>query len=153
MCLLVTSCSIPVTVNLFNNTGINQIVMIEGNTIEIGDGESGYIEGLEFSEFSIVSESEYRNYVTRSIPVSGIVWRGWGPFSKRLLYLQLESDGKIWVSKSKKKVANFGEQPEGFPISPQTHNNAMLRKAFATFCCGVATPLYPTTKLHKVFRK
>ena len=120
ICFIVTSCSIPVTISLFNNSGIDQIVSIGDKSIKINRGDSEYIDDIEYSEFSASSEGESRTYSAPSIPVSSIVWRGWGPFSKRMFYLQLQPDEKIWVSKSKSRVTDFGDQPEGFPLAPNT---------------------------------
>lgn len=116
--LIITSCSIPVSVTLFNNSGADQMVIIGADSIRISEGSSKYIKNIEHVDFSIESEAERHLYSTESIPNSSIFWRGWGPFSKCMLYLQLEPDGKIWVSTSNKLENNFGEQPDSFPLIP-----------------------------------
>jgi hypothetical protein len=120
VCLISTSCSMPVTVNLFNHSGIDQIVLIKDRSIHIKAGESESIQSIEYSEFRIESEKTKFRYTVENLPLSNVVWRGWGPFSKRMFYAQLESDGKIWATESVNLATKFSEQPEGFPVEPNT---------------------------------
>ncbi|WOX04505.1 hypothetical protein [Microbulbifer pacificus] len=118
--LIVASCSIPVTYSFFNNSGSVQLVVIEDKSIQIKDGKSEYIKGAEYVEFSVSSEKAGHTYSVQGVPLSKIIWRGWGPFSKRVFYVQLEPDGKVWATDSKDRVEKFSEQPEGFPLAPNT---------------------------------
>lgn len=119
--LLMSSCSMPVTFWLFNNTGYAITVITDEDELAIEAGDSDTATGLDYA-LSIRSETGYFEYETGSIPLSHVHWIGWGPFSKRMLYVQLESDGKIWIlgAKPEPPIASFIQQPEGFPLEPNT---------------------------------
>ncbi len=118
--LILSSCTISVTVNLFNNTKNNLTVIFEEEEINIIAGQSESLSGSH-GEFVISSEKGNFLYSIGYVHSSNISWEGWGPFSKRVFYAQLESDGKIWATNSEAKypVIEFKNQPDGFPIEPK----------------------------------
>ena len=108
------------TFQLYNNSGIDQTITINEKIIPIKTGRSKRVTDIEYSTFSISSDSETNLYSVPSISHSNVTWRGWGPFTKRMLYLQLEADGSIWITRSRKRATKFGKQPGGFPVQPNT---------------------------------
>jgi len=120
--LSLSSCTVPLELKLFNNTEHEILVLLHGKEIHIGPGKSEIISSIENSIFSIVTDRGGGNYEIPSIQSSHWFWRGWGPFSKRVFYAQLEEGGNIWLTDPNDNypVSTFGEQPNGFPIEPST---------------------------------
>jgi hypothetical protein len=120
--LFVSSCSIPLELCLFNNTSYKVLVVMSREEVQIESGESKTIAGVSYAHFSIVSEPHTFNYTIPPIDSSAWVWKGWGPFSKRMIYAQLEENGEIWITGPDiiYPATTFGEQPDGFPIQPNT---------------------------------
>ena len=77
---------------------------------------------LIFFDFEIQRGGKHFTYSVTEPREKDITWSGWGPFTKRSFYTQLEPDGKIWAVSSKRKypVKDFRKQPEGFPLVPGT---------------------------------
>ncbi len=97
-------------------------IITDEKEMKIEAGKYKEITGLDYA-FSIKFGQKCFTYNTMDIPLSHHVhWIGWGPFSKRMLYTQLEVDGKIWVlsEKTQKPVIKFIEQTGGFPLEPNT---------------------------------
>ena len=119
---MLSSCSIPITFSLFNNTGSDVILVLTNNKeIHIKPGKAKKTNDIDSSFFIDLKDKS----LTYEIPLlnhSLIKWAGWGPWSKRMFYAQIEPDGKIWVLKNKTKIAikKFTAQPEGFPLVPNT---------------------------------
>lgn len=117
---VLSSCSVPVTLSLFNNTGFTQTITLGDKSINVKSGEHAIFKSIEYSTFIIQASDTVFTYSIENLSLSNIVWTGWGPFSKRIFYVQLESDGKIWATSSKNNENNFDSQPEGFPLAPRT---------------------------------
>ena len=95
--------------------------MTNENTIDIESGRSKQATGLQYS-FSIKSDNQTLTYTTKYIPLEHVHWKGWVPFSKRMFYTQINADGKIWVliEEVEKPITMFTDQPDGFPLEPNT---------------------------------
>ena len=111
----------PVTFWVFNNNVNNVTIVSEKNELIIEAGKYKETTGLDY-RFSIISKEKSLTYEVKEIPLSHVHWVGWGPFSKRMFYTQLEPDGKIWVlnGDTQKQKTKFIDQPDGFPIEPST---------------------------------
>lgn len=111
----------PITFWLFNNTPYDITIIAREKEINIKAGKYKKTTGLHYT-FSINSNNESLIYAAIDAPLLHVHWTGWGPFLKRMFYTQLEIDGKIWVlsEKTKKPITKFIEQPEGFPLEPNT---------------------------------
>ncbi len=119
--LLLSSCSFPITFWMLNNTANDVTIIANEKNIQIQAGESREAFGLDY-KFSIISKYERLIYEAKDIPLSYVHWTGWGPFSKRMFYTQLDADGKVWVlsEKTQNPVIKFIVQPFGFPLVPNT---------------------------------
>ena len=120
--LLLSGCSIPVTVILFNNSLQPITVAIKDYKLVVQASETKSFKGIENSNFTIQIGQDILRYEAPAISEASIIWKGWGPFSKRVIYAQLESDGKIWLVEPGMTfpLTHFKEQPEGFPLEPNT---------------------------------
>jgi len=96
-------------------------IITHDKKINVGAGKYIKTTGLDY-KFSIKSKTGNSAYEAKDIPLTHVHWTGWGPFSKRMFYVQLEADGKLWVLRAKTQVpvTNFIEQPDGFPLEPNT---------------------------------
>lgn len=122
--LILSSCSMPITFWLFNNTGHTvTVVSASASPSEINVDTLKSIEtiGLDYT-FSITTNNGRFTYNTEDVALSHVHWKGWGPFAKRMFYVQLEPDGKLWVlsDETEHAVSKFIEQPKGFPLVPNT---------------------------------
>ena len=120
--LFVSSCTVPLELSILNNTPYKIYVSLRDENITIEPGESKTISGVSDSHFSMSSEQYNFSYEMPSVLSSVWVWKGWGPFSRRVIYVQLEKDGGIWIVGSDEPgpVTTFGKQPDGFPVRPNT---------------------------------
>ena len=122
--LILSSCSMPITFRLFNNIG-HTVTVVSGRAspseINVETLRSIETIGLDYP-FSIKSKNGRFTYNGESVELSHVHWKGWGPFGKRVLYVQLEPDGKLWVlsDETEHAVTKFIEQPKGFPLVPST---------------------------------
>jgi len=75
-----------------------------------------------YSSFQIEYNNTSLEYKISTPPESYVKWAGWGLWSKRMVYTQLNPDGKIWLldGKTKNPITKFIAQPEGFPLEPNT---------------------------------
>jgi len=119
---LLSSCTIPVTGVLFNNSDGHLVAKItldgrKTQRIEIAPRTSGKLEDWLLYDTRILFEgTEYR--YARIDPGSDFVnTTGFGPFTQRKVFLQFEADARIFVVQSRQR---FGEsppaQPEGYPL-------------------------------------
>lgn len=119
---LVSGCTIPVTGVLFNNSDSQIVAKIilderEIQQIEISAKTSVKLKDWLLYDMRILFEgTEYR--YDRHHPGSAFVnTTGFGPFTQRQVFLEFESDARIFIMKSRDQ---FGEsppaQPEGFPM-------------------------------------
>ncbi len=109
----------PITFWLFNNTGGTVTIVAGEKEINIDAGRYSESTGLDY-HFSIISKHNQFRYMPQDIPLSHVHWVGWGPFAKRIIYTQLEVDGKMWIlnGKTQNAATEFIAQPEGFPLVP-----------------------------------
>ena len=120
--LLVTqlsSCTIAVTVSVFNNTENDVTVNFKDGNKIIESGKSEYIKSWTYYEISIQSGNQTATYDPPHIQDHNIVWKGWRPFLKRIVYVQLQPNGTIWFTGKKTATNKFLDQPSGFPIKPE----------------------------------
>ena len=120
---LLTSCTIPITGVLFNNSN-SQIVakfLLDENEvlqIEIAPKTSEKLKDWLFYNMRIMFEGTELRYDRVHPGFDFVNTTGFGPFIQRRVFLEFESDGRIFVLKSSEQ---FGDspptQPEGFPLA------------------------------------
>ena len=136
---LLCSCSIPADVMLFNNAGMNALVTSGENAIAVAPGESQKITTVFRRFFSIEIGKASYNYELQSWPGEYEFTTGWGPWTKRVLSLQINGDGLIWVVTEGQKlpVPVSTSQAVGFPLEPLRTYLPIVRVA----------PVYPARAL------
>ena len=117
-----SSCSIPVTVRLYNNSGQDVQIKIDQRAISLPKGQAKEIQDIEYHSIAIAISSVLYKYEQPPYGYTQVEWFGWGPFSRRVMYLQLEPDAKVWATNSllPSPTKAFPKQPEGFPLVPRT---------------------------------
>lgn len=129
VCVSISGCTIPLTCELYNNTGKDLIVTwSDGNGDELEEQfEAGSIiqlESWQLYDYKIVSSDFFWSYNQISPAHDLIKFSGFGPWSKRLFRAQLEGDGRIFLLQTDQSppVLNFSEQPDEFPLMPERHS-------------------------------
>ena len=118
--LFISSCSIPLTISLFNNSPTKIELIFNHKKIIIKPGTSEKFTGLEYSKIKINTDMKTYNYDSASVQYNNFEFVGWGPFTKRIFFAQFETNGKIWVTneQSSRPIKVFKNQPKGFPLIP-----------------------------------
>ena len=125
---LLSGCTISLSCVLLNNTP-NLLTIHQFDRSNRADkintvskGKSVRLKSWEYSKFKIISEQETWSYSPEYPWVDYSHFTGWGPWTKRVFYAQIEPNGLIYVLKDrhKKPVSDFPFQPDGFPIKPET---------------------------------
>ncbi len=114
-----TSCTISARFHLFNNSNLPVTVVIGDKKVLIKPGKSKEFSGIEHNTFSITGKGIHYQYAVKKLPTDNIVWKGWGPFTKRVFYAQFNNGGKIWaIDKGQEcPVKSYPKQPKGFPLT------------------------------------
>ena len=117
-----SSCTIPTTISVFNNTPYEIVIFHHSDSYVVRTNELKQIIGItSLSNIVIKSNEELYVYKMPYLPTKHIYWSGWGPFSKRTIYVQVNKDYRISLTEQEKHpVLAFPVQPEGFPIEPRT---------------------------------
>jgi hypothetical protein len=118
----ISSCSIPVTVRLYNNSGQDVKIKIDQRAIDLPKGQTKEIQNIEYHSIAIAIGSALYKYEHPPYGYTQVEWLGWGPFSRRVMHLQLEPDARVWVTNLllPSPTKAFPKQPEGFPLEPRT---------------------------------
>ena len=118
--LFISSCSIPLTINLFNNSPTKIELIFNNQKITIKPGTSEEFTGLEYSKIKINTDIKTYNYDSASVQYNSFEFVGWGPFTKRIFFAQFEANGTIWVTNKhpSRPIRVFKNQPKGFPLIP-----------------------------------
>jgi len=116
----ISSCSIPITVSLYNNSSDKISVSIDSENYTISKGSSEEIIDFAFYNVSITRNGKVYMYRAPEIDYKYVEWVGWGPFTKRVFFAQLEPNGEIWATDrwQPRPARAFKNQPEGFPLKP-----------------------------------
>ncbi|MCG8314510.1 MAG: hypothetical protein MI976_14980 [Pseudomonadales bacterium] len=116
-----TSCSQPATIWLLNNTG--KYLSVEANEKQIFiEPKSAKKFFAVSSEVTVTGEGINWKYELDNLPLEHLHWVRSYFFPKRMFYVQINASGNIWVlaGKIKQPVSEHIEQPEGFPLAPNT---------------------------------
>ena len=113
-----SSCSIPITVSLYNNSSATIFVSIDSDNYTIIKNESKEIIDFTFYNLSITRNGKVYTYEAPEVDSKYIEWVGWGPFTKRVFFAQLEPNGEIWATDrwQPRPARAFKNQPKGFPL-------------------------------------
>jgi hypothetical protein len=127
--LFLSSCSVPITCVLYNNTPTKVKVVRFDNLVvkestEVMPGESIELEKWDYCDYQIIlgnstwrydSSTPYIPYFDSNyVETTGIVW------VKRLIFAQLEKDGRIFLLNKDQKfpIVITKNQPTGYPLIP-----------------------------------
>ena len=123
LAFLLTSCSVQLNCILHNNTtfevsivkqrlsGIKEkFHLLPGNSIELS--------GWTYNDYIITFNNTVWRYDPPAPSLEFVEMSGFGPWIKRLVYAQLEEDGRIFIYKKGERPPNIQEtnQPEGYPL-------------------------------------
>lgn len=121
-------CTIPITVNLYNNTSNSiQIAQNKNGNLEatyfVLQGEEIGLQGWMYSEFVVASNKA--RWVFKPgysfIPSNDFIETiGVGLWVKRIVRAQIQANGQIFLLKKGESppVKSFPAQPAGYPLSP-----------------------------------
>lgn len=120
--LCLSSCSMPLTVSLFNNSPIKIEVIFDSQKVVILPGTTQEIVGIEDRNITIMNDNKTYSYDVASTYYANFEFVGRGPFKKRMFFAQFEADGKIWATNQwlPRPARAFQKQPEGFPLVPSS---------------------------------
>lgn len=123
-----SSCSIPITCVLYNNTSeVVTILQIENSIVKesfvIEQADSISISEWRYYSYKIVSKNNIWKFglPTMHIPnVEFVETINYGFWVKRIVYAQLENNGVIYLIQKNQEfpAAIFGKQPKGYPLKP-----------------------------------
>lgn len=124
--LMLSSCTIPLTIHLYNNTEKDITVVIFDKSGE---------ERQEFVKKQTILKTEFDVVIERTLYVieengqweytifepNSRYWKyeGIGPFVKRVVRLELKNDGRIYILTRDDSFdkADYKTQPEGYPLN------------------------------------
>lgn len=128
--LFLSSCSVPITCVLYNNASSKvKVIQLDNSvvkeTIEVMPGESIYLEEWDYYDYQIISKNSIWQYDTSTPYIPNfdydyIETTGFGLWVKRLVFAQLEKDGRIFLLSKDQKfpIAIPAKQPQGYPLVP-----------------------------------
>jgi len=126
--VLLSSCTIPLTCKLYNNTTMPIQVIQRDNFgkeqekhFSLMPNESVDIDGWTSRVYVIKTESISWGYTLKSSRYSEYYeFVGFVPFTKRVIRAQVNEDGKIFLIKNGEDfpISDNVEQPEGYPLTP-----------------------------------
>lgn len=115
---LLSSCTIPTDVKLFNNSATRILVTSGEYSVSVAPRQTRKITTVFRRSFNIeIGEASY-NYELKNWPHGYEFTTGWGPLTKRILILQVNSDGRVWVAAKGQElpIPESTPQPDGFPL-------------------------------------
>ena len=118
----VSGCTIQSTGVLYNGTSNPILVKLYRDEVEVSEIEIAPATSEKLDEWLLydirisTGGKEYR-YERANPGAEYIITSGFGPFTKRLVYLEFQGDGRVFVLKTSDQ---FGQeppaQPAGFPL-------------------------------------
>jgi len=132
-------CTVPLDIHLINNSGHEITITFNTDSgelshdtyvFQVGKGEI-FEEAVadKGDTITIYMGEKILNYEGKSIPMEFVEQTGI-IFINRILRLQLESDGKIYILKPGSPIPakEFPSQPTGYPLVPEVSENPNIHK-------------------------
>jgi len=115
---LLDSCTIPADVKLFNNSATRILVTSGEYSVSVEPRETRKITTVLRHSFNIEIGEDSYNYELKNWPGGYEFTTGWGPFTKRVLILQVNSDGRVWIVAKGQElpIPESTPQPDGYPL-------------------------------------
>jgi hypothetical protein len=129
--LFLISCSVPITCVLYNNALTKiKITQIENSIVkenyEVMPENSIELNAWDSSDYKITIANKTFRYheqypYIQNFEYDYVKTTGFGFWMKRLIFVQLENDGRIYLLDKNQRfpITNFKEQPQGYPLVPQ----------------------------------
>lgn len=129
--LFLASCSVPISCVLYNNALTKiKVTQIENSIVkenyEVMPGNSIELSAWDSSDYIIkIANKSFRYHeqypYIQNFEYDYVKATGFGFWVKRLIFVQIESDGRIYLLNKKQSfpITNFEEQPQGYPLVPQ----------------------------------
>ena len=125
LCFHLSGCTLPLACVLYNNTGNDFLLVILNEDrvtqkTQVKKDSFIQIENWELRNYRIIIGTSTKEYAPEFVNQDFIPDSGWGPWSKRKSYAQIEPDGRVFVLNIKQvpPVIDFPDQPRGFPVIP-----------------------------------
>lgn len=123
---ILAGCTIQLSCELYNNTGATIIVVqakTEGDVsrFSVAASSSIRLDGWNLFRYEIIHGSATWKYTIPSVSDEYISYSGTGPWKKRIVKAQIESDGGIFVLNADQTapLSKLPQQPEEFPLRPE----------------------------------
>ena len=123
-----SSCSVPITCVLYNNTSeVVKVLQYDNSVVkesyEIRPKDSVKIREWKYYNYEVVSKNDTWRYdipITHIPNIEFVETIGFGLWVKRIVLAQIESDGSIYLLRKNQKlpVSVFIKQPQGYPLIP-----------------------------------
>jgi hypothetical protein len=120
---LVAGCTLPLDVIILNRSGAPVAITQGGGDhttrrVEVGAGATANLRGLLSRPFQLGAGQRPRRYTPGFVEEAFVEYRGWGPFSRRVVKAQLEPNGCIYLVPIAQTlpVATHVVQPDGYPL-------------------------------------
>ncbi len=112
-----TSCSREARIKLYNHTGSDVVIQVEGETYSIANGRiKTFIFPAKSKKLSIMINDTIWDYSVQYPPIDYC-----SPTAASIIHMQLEPDGQLYVflPKTLFPVTDISSQPKGFPLIPK----------------------------------
>ena len=126
LCFVFSSCSVPVTCILYNNTStVINITQINNdgseNLFSLTAGGLIKLKGWPLHNYKIAFNKFVWSYDPPLPNYNYVELIGFGPWVKPIVYAQLEKDGRIFLLLKGQKPPTdiMPKQPEGYPLIPE----------------------------------
>ena len=123
--LMTGGCTLELTCDLYNNTGLVLIVTIfpsaeKNKELKVAPRASVRLPKCDLSQYRVMADGKAWKYDSIQPPEEFIKTVGVGPWSQRIFQGQLEPDGKVFAILPNVQVPTrlLNKQPDGFPITP-----------------------------------
>jgi hypothetical protein len=118
--LALTSCTIPLQVELNNATGEIIVVRAASSSFDLSAGEVAIVPEGELQPLAIQIGQRQFTYRLANWPLEAVEWRGWALWQKRVFAVKVDAAGLIWAvgHDGQYSFAVHGAQPPGFPVEP-----------------------------------
>ena len=124
MTLLLSSCSGPIYIYLYNNTNSNIQASNESKKIEIVSGENEYIKVV--NQIALCIENKKYQYIAYENLPPGENY-GQEHFPLHSIHYQVEERGLLYLVKPDDRLpSELSRQPKGFPVKSKKTTNCNL---------------------------
>jgi hypothetical protein len=124
MCTMQAACSTQTTVAMNNASNHPVTITYKDDSHSIAEvliepGATREINHLLDVHFSVRTSALIANYSRATVPEEYVLSSGFGPFFKRTVMAQFESDNCIYLLGASSHSGKLPTQPSGFPLCPE----------------------------------